>query len=56
MIAGYDVIVYSLADLEGAQGPGFGMWLLRQDDLLHVVPLFDPKNVPSLLSKFFAAR
>jgi hypothetical protein len=32
------------------------MWLPRQNDFLHVVPVFLPENVASFLPKPFAAR
>src|SRR6476620_842452 len=45
-----------LADLESAKGPGFGMRLSGQNDVLHIVPVFFPENVTSFLPKPFAAR
>lgn len=44
------------ADLESTQRSGFGMWLLRHDDFLHIVSVFVPENISSFLPKLFAAR
>jgi hypothetical protein len=45
-----------LTDLESAQRSGFGMWLLRHDDFLYIIPVFVPENVPAFFSKLSAAR
>ena len=49
-------VVESFADLESAKGLGFGMWLLRQNDLLHILLVFLSENVASLLPKLFCRQ